>query len=202
MSAFCFPRNIFLFLLLFFSILTCFAEGETLADSGRRNIVTLEYLPVYASFALGSGGLGLGYERELTDWFSLHTLAVFGYFPAGNGGQMILSGFAGDAVFSPFSALRSLKFSFGAGFLYLGATGEDRYGGLEAHYFIPYISTSVGWRLAFGRKRLRYTIQPEIVFALVLPGPTGSGISGDLEWYPTGYVMGVLYPNVTLGVQF
>jgi len=189
-------------IILFFSFQNAFSEDSPSSGVGGKNIVSLEYIPVYASFAVGGGGIGLGYEREINDWFSIHSLAVFGYFPADNGGGIILTGLSADAVFSPFSALKSLKMSSGCGFLYLGDSGEDQFGGLEGHFIIPYINASLGWRFVIGRKRVKFTIKPELVFALVLPGPTGSGVSGHLEWYSTGYLMGVLYPNLTFGVKF
>lgn len=179
-----------------------FSDSSGIRKNRGKNTISLEYPPVLIAFAGGGAGLGLGYERYINEWFSLHIVAMAGFLPAANSGNLTTAGLSVEPAFFPFPGLRGITFGIGCGVLYLSATGEDLYGGLESHLIIPYFKTSAGWRFVLGRKKIRFTIQPEIVFSLLLSGRIGSGPGDNLVWHSAGYSLGTFFPNLVLGVNF
>ncbi|MBN2658873.1 MAG: hypothetical protein JXR86_17595 [Spirochaetales bacterium] len=197
-----FSKSAISYLLILFVFAPMGLLGNPANRAPDKNLVTMEYLPFWASIAARGGGAGFGYERRINDFLAVQVLIGAGGVPAENGGSILFGALSGDAVFSPFPKARSLKLSTGVGILYFGAVGEERQGSLEAHFFIPSVHGSIGWRFSFGKRKVSFILEPQLAAALIFPGPTGSGPAGELEWYSTGYWMAMIYPNLSLGVSF
>ena len=184
------------------------AAAET-GESPHRNIVTLSPIPVIIPIAAGGLGVGMGYERRHTAWLSSRYELATGFAkPRGNGGTMVyLEANAGVRFFPLKTAPEGLVLGTQVNLVYVAARGESIYNGLEAHYILPQLKFSAGWRFIFGKNpenknRPAFLLAPGLGYTLTFPGTSFSGPGGRLQKRGTGLWFGTLMPVLNLGITF
>ena len=186
--------------LTFFLVMTF--SYSLIAEAGVHSL-TLEYVPVLAQFAAGGKGVGLSYEYRIKKSMALKGTGYTGFIPVNTGGFITMAGIEGALNFYPLkTAGEGLILRSGAGCFYLGALGEQSYGGLVSHFINFYLEEALGWRFLLGKGNIKVLIQPEVIGLFAFPGFTASGPADNLNWSGTGFALAAFYPNIVMGVNF